>query len=86
MKGESAYFVWLNRGKESLVANLKDENDRSIVKNIIQSADVYIQNLIPGAIDRLSLSSKEMRKLNNKLITCDISGYGQTGPYRDMKA
>ena len=86
VKGESAYFVWLNRGKESLVVNLKDENDRSIVKNIIQSADVYIQNLIPGAIDRLSLSSKEMRELNNKLITCDISGYGQTGPYRDMKA
>ena len=81
VKGESAYFVWLNRGKESLVANLKDENDRSIVKNIIQAADVYIQNLIPGAIDRISLSSKEMRKLNNKLITCDISGYGQTGPY-----
>ena len=74
VKGESAYFVWLNRGKESLVVNLKDENDRSIVKNIIQSADVYIQNLIPGAIDRLSLSSKEMRELNNKLITCDISG------------
>jgi crotonobetainyl-CoA:carnitine CoA-transferase CaiB-like acyl-CoA transferase len=86
VKGESAYFVWLNRGKESLVVNLKDENDRSIVKNIIQSADVYIQNLIPGAIDRLSLSSKKMRELNNRLITCDISGYGQTGPYRDMKA
>ena len=47
VKGESAYFVWLNRGKESLVVNLKDKNDRSIVKNIIQSADVYIQNLIP---------------------------------------
>jgi len=86
VKGESAYFVWLNRGKESLVLNLKNENDKSLARKIILSADVYIQNLIPGAIDRLSLSSKKMRELNKKLITCDISGYGQRGPYRDMKA
>jgi len=59
VKGESAYFVWLNRGKESLVLNLKNENDKSLARKIILSADVYIQNLIPGAIDRLSLSSKK---------------------------
>ena len=86
VKGESAYFVWLNRGKESFSANLKDKKDMALVKNIIMSADVYIQNLAPGAADRLGLSSKSLRRKNKSLITCDISGYGQTGPYRDMKA
>lgn len=86
VKGESAYFVWLNRGKESFSANLKDKKDMALVKNIIMSADVYIQNLAPGAVDRLGLSSKSLRRKNKSLITCDISGYGQTGPYRDMKA
>ncbi|MBH87958.1 MAG: carnitine dehydratase [Pelagibacterales bacterium] len=86
VKGNSAYFVWLNRGKESLVINIKDTNDMELLKNIISSADVYIQNLAPGATERAGLGSKEMRALNKKLITCDISGYGQSGPYRDMKA
>ena len=86
VKGESAYFVWLNRGKESLVIDIKNKEDLSLLKKIISSADIYIQNLAPGASDRAGLDSKVMRDLNPKLITCDISGYGEAGPYRDMKA
>jgi len=86
VKGESAYFVWLNRGKESLVIDIKNSEDLKLLKKIIASADIFIQNLAPGASDRAGLGSKDMRDLNKKLITCDISGYGETGPYRDMKA
>ncbi len=84
--GNSAYFVWLNRGKESVTANIKDPNDVAFIKNIISNADVYIQNLAPGAAERAGLGSKLMRKINPDLITCDISGYGDTGSYSDMKA
>ena len=86
VKGESAYFIWLNRGKESLVIDIKNSEDLKLLKKIIASADIFIQNLAPGASDRAGLGSKDMRDLNKKLITCDISGYGETGPYRDMKA
>jgi len=86
VKGESAYFVWLNRGKESLVVDIKNNKDIALLKRIISSADIYIQNLAPGASDRAGLSSASMRVINKRLITCDISGYGQIGPYRDMKA
>ena len=86
VKGESAYFVWLNRGKESLVADIKNNTDIKLLKRIINHADVYIQNLAPGSAERVGLGTKILREKNNKLITCDISGYGQTGPYKDMKA
>ena len=86
VKGESAYFIWLNRGKESLVIDIKNSEDLKLLKKIIASADIFIQNLAPGASDRAGLGSKDMRYLNKKLITCDISGYGEVGPYRDMKA
>ena len=86
VKGNSAYFVWLNRGKESLVIDIKNSKDLALLKKIISSADIYIQNLAPGAAERAGLGSKDMRASNKKLITCDISGYGQSGPYRDMKA
>jgi len=86
VKGNSAYFVWLNRGKESLVIDIKNTKDAALLKRIISSADIYIQNLAPGAAERAGLGSKDMRASNKKLITCDISGYGQSGPYRDMKA
>ena len=86
VKGNSAYFVWLNRGKESLVIDIKNSKDLALLKKIISSADIYIQNLAPGAAERAGLGSKDMRVSNKKLITCDISGYGQSGPYRDMKA
>jgi len=84
--GNSAYFVWLNRGKESLVADIKKESDLSLIKNIISRADVFIQNLAPGVSERVGLGSEFLRDLNSRLITCDISGYGQNGEYRDMKA
>ena len=86
VKGESAYFVWLNRDKESLVADIKNDTDIKLLKRIINHADVYIQNLAPGVAERVGLGTKILREKNNKLITCDISGYGQTGPYKDMKA
>ena len=86
VKDQSAYFIWLNRGKESLVADIKNKEDVKLIKNIILKADVYIQNLLPNALKKLGLGSNDMRKLNPKLITCDISGYGDEGPYSAMKA
>ena len=84
--GESAYFVWLNRGKESLTLNIKNPDDVSVLQMILKKADVYIQNLAPGAAGRAGVGSEAMRETNPRLITCDISGYGEDGPYRDMKA
>ncbi|MBI78220.1 MAG: carnitine dehydratase [Rhodospirillaceae bacterium] len=84
--GESAYFVWLNRGKESLVLNIKDKEDMALLKRILCRADIFIQNLAPGATARLGLGSEELRDQLPRLITVDISGYGEEGPYADMKA
>ncbi len=84
--GESAYFVWLNRGKESLVLNIKAEEDAALLQNILGKADVFIQNLAPGAAARAGLGSDALRAKNPRLITVDISGYGEEGPYADMKA
>lgn len=83
--GESAYFVWLNRGKESLVADIKDEGDRALLRRIIDRADVFIQNLAPGAAARAGYGSEELRRRNPRLVTVDISGYGAEGEYSDMK-
>lgn len=84
--GESAYFVWLNRGKESLCLDIKAKDDAALLHSILQKADVFIQNLAPGAAERAGFGSAAMRKANPRLITVDISGYGEDGPYRDMKA
>ena len=84
--GQSAYFAWLNRGKESLVVDIKNDRDRDLVLGILGHADVFIQNLAVGAAARAGLGSDELRKRFPKLITCDISGYGEAGPYADMKA
>ena len=84
--GESAYFVWLNRGKESLVANIKNDDDRALLYRIIDKADVFIQNLAPGAAARAGFASEELRHRNRRLITVDISGYGEKGEYAGMKA
>jgi itaconate CoA-transferase len=86
VKGQSTYFVWLNRGKESLRLDLKTSADRELLAAIIASADVLVQNLAPGAMARMGLGSAELRALHPRLITCDVSGYGEDGPYRDMKA
>ena len=84
--GESAYFIWLNRGKESLILNIKDAADAELMHRILADADVFIQNLAPGAAARAGFGSEVLRKRYPKLICCDISGYGEHGEYRDMKA
>ncbi|MGD1875958.1 MAG: CaiB/BaiF CoA transferase family protein [Kiloniellaceae bacterium] len=84
--GESAYFVWLNRGKESIAVDLKQPDDLALVKRMLAKADVFIQNLAPGAAGRLGLGHEGLRKAHPRLITCDISGYGEIGPYAEMKA
>ena len=86
VNGESAYFVWLNRGKESLILNIKDTSDKALLNEILLDADVFIQNLAPGAAARAGFDSSQLRQRNTRLITVDISGYGENGPYRDMKA
>ncbi|MGI9379657.1 MAG: CaiB/BaiF CoA transferase family protein [Methyloligellaceae bacterium] len=84
--GESAYFVWLNRGKESLAIDIKDPENAVLLHTILARADVFIQNLSPGAAERAGFGSDLLRKKYPRLITCDISGYGETGDYRDMRA
>lgn len=85
-KGHSSYFVWLNRGKESVALNLKQVEDLQILKNMISKADIFIQNLMPGAVERLGISTADLRAADPRLITCDISGYGSDGPFQQMKA
>jgi len=85
-QGESAYFVWLNRGKESLTLNIKQASDQALLGRILQDADVFIQNLAPGAAARAGFDSGQLRADHPRLITVDVSGYGETGPYSDMKA
>ncbi|GHF46430.1 CaiB/BaiF CoA transferase family protein [Seohaeicola zhoushanensis] len=84
--GESAYFVWLNRGKESVCLDLKSPDDMAILTEMLDRADVFIQNLAPGAADRLGLSPETLRGRNPRLITVTINGYGDTGPYAERKA
>ena len=84
--GESAYFVWLNRGKESVRFDFKDAGDKALLRRMLARADVFIQNLAPGAAARAGFASAGLRAEFPRLITCDISGYGEEGPFRDMKA
>jgi crotonobetainyl-CoA:carnitine CoA-transferase CaiB-like acyl-CoA transferase len=82
--GQSSHFVWLNRSKESLALDLKTEVD--VVHRLLARADVFIQNFAPGAAERLGLGADTLRARHPRLITCSISGYGSSGPYRDAKA
>ncbi|WMS43782.1 CaiB/BaiF CoA-transferase family protein [Acuticoccus sp. MNP-M23] len=84
--GESAYFVWLNRGKESVVLDLREPADKAVMANMLATADVFIQNLTPGAIQRLGFDPAELRARNPRLITVSISGYGDEGPFAKKKA
>ena len=86
VNGESAYFIWLNRGKESLIADIKNADDSALLHRIIAKADVFIQNLAPGAAQRAGLGSEELRARHPRLITVDITGYGDEGELADMKA
>ncbi|MFN3447565.1 MAG: CaiB/BaiF CoA transferase family protein [Roseococcus sp.] len=84
--GLSTYFVWLNRGKESLTLDLKAEEDKALLARMLARADVFIQNLAPGAMARAGFGSAALRERHPRLITVDISGYGEEGPYAGMKA
>jgi itaconate CoA-transferase len=85
-KGLSSYFVWLNRGKQSLVADIKNPDDAALLHRILARADVFIQNLAPGAAARAGFGSDALRERYPRLITVDISGYGDSGDYATMKA
>jgi crotonobetainyl-CoA:carnitine CoA-transferase CaiB-like acyl-CoA transferase len=84
--GQSSYFVWLNRSKESLTLDLKSARAASVLWQLLSGADVLVQNLGPGAAARLGLSAEAVRGHHPHMIVCDISGYGSTGPWADRKA
>ena len=84
--GQASYFVWLNRGKESIELDLKSTTDMELLLTIVDEADVLVQNLLPGAVDRLGLGAATLRARRPELIHCSISGYGADGPYADKKA
>jgi itaconate CoA-transferase len=84
--GQSSYFVWLNRAKESVELDIKGPGGRELLDALIGQADVFVQNLVPGAADRLGLGADTLRSANRRLIHCSISGYGPDGPYRLKKA
>jgi len=86
VKGQSAYFVWLNRSKESLTLDVKHARAAEILKRLIGNADVFIQNLAPGAAGRLGLDAVTLLAKHPRLIVCDVSGYGDSGPYAHKKA
>ena len=86
VKGQSSHFVWVNRSKESLALDVKHPSAKPILEKLLEKADVFVQNLAPGAAERLGLGAAELRGKHPKLIWCGISGYGPDGPYADKKA
>jgi itaconate CoA-transferase len=86
VEGQSSHFVWVNRSKESITLDLKQEAALGVLKKLLKTADVFIQNLAPGAAARMGLTPEALQKDNPGLILCAISGYGNDGPYRDKKA
>lgn len=86
LRGLSAYFAWLNRGKRSIALDLKQDRDVGIFGRLIARADVFVHNLAPGAVERLGFGYEEVAQRHRPLIWCGISGYGPDGPYRDRKA
>ena len=86
VEGMSSHFVWLNRSKESLTLDLKHTEAVEVLGTLLQRADVFVHNLAPGAMARLGFASVDVRRDHPRLIVCEISGYGSTGPYREKKA
>jgi itaconate CoA-transferase len=84
--GQASYFVWLNRGKESIELDVKSAHGQQVLAALVARADVFVQNLAPGAADRLGLSADALRRRHSRLICCSVSGYGPDGPYRGKKA
>jgi len=86
VNGMASHFVWINRSKESLTLDLKRPEGRAILHRLLENADVFIQNLAPGATERLGFGATPLLERHPRLIVCDLSGYGSSGPYRDKKA
>lgn len=86
VNGLASYFVWLNRGKESVTLDVKQPAGREVLTRLVSRADVVVQNLAPGAAARLGLDHETQARRDPRVIVCDISGYGDAGPYRDKKA
>jgi itaconate CoA-transferase len=86
VQGQASYFVWLNRGKESLELDIKSAGGQAVLAALLDRADVFVQNLAPGAADRAGLGAERLRERYPRLICCSVSGYGSTGPYRHKKA
>src|SRR5690348_5366181 len=84
--GQSSYFVWLNRGKESIELDIKTADGRAVLAALFGRADVLVQNLAPGAAQRAGFGAGELRERHPALIVCSISGYGPSGPYQHKKA
>jgi itaconate CoA-transferase len=84
--GQSSYFTWLNRGKESLELDAKSEHGQAVLAALVARADVFVQNLAPGAADRIGCGAAELTARHPTLISCSISGYGPDGPYHQKKA
>jgi itaconate CoA-transferase len=86
VKGESSHFVWVNRSKESLALDVKQAEAKPILEKLVARADVFLQNLAPGAVERLGLGANALRAKHPRLVCCGISGYGPAGPYASKKA
>jgi itaconate CoA-transferase len=86
VNGMASHFVWLNRSKESLTLDLKRAEAADVLHRLLSSADVFLQNLAPGAIDRLGFGAEALRSRYPRLVVCNVSGYGSSGPYADKKA
>jgi itaconate CoA-transferase len=86
VKGQSSHFVWTNRSKESLALDLKQPQAKDVLDRLTARADVFVQNLAPGAVERLGLGAERLRERHPRLIWCGISGYGPSGPYARKKA
>ena len=84
--GQASYFVWLNRGKESIELDVKSAHGQQVLAALLARADVFVQNLAPGAADRLGLSAATLHARHPRLICCSVSGYGPDGPYQRKKA
>jgi itaconate CoA-transferase len=82
----ASHFVWLNRSKESLTLDLKQPEGSQVLERLLERADVFIHNLAPGAVERLGFGASALRQRYPRLIICEISGYGSSGPYKDKKA
>src|SRR5918994_5327170 len=86
VRGMSSHFVWLNRSKESLALNLKEDKSKEVLRRLVARSDVVVQNLAPGAAGRLGFGAEELRAEHPHLVYCSISGYGEGGPYTKKKA